>query len=82
MDALIVHMIFNPAVDVYKSSNNSGHEEFEATLIPFSPCPDVRQARDIPTACSTRLRNYHDSGATICLGGLKYMGLSIRNLVP
>ena len=57
----------------------------EATLIPFSPCPDPRQARDIPSSRPTKLRIYPDSSATICLGGTKHqrhMGISEKNLVP
>ena len=53
--------------------------------MPFSPKPDPRQARDIPRNCSTKLAIFPDSGATICLEGLKYlwnMGLSINNLIP
>ena len=84
MDALIAHMIFEPATNTYRPGNNSSHEEVEAALIPFSPCPDPRQARDIPSSCPTKLRIYPDSGATICLGGtkhLRHMGISEKNLV-
>ena len=84
MDALIVHMIFDPATNTYRPGNNSSREEVEATLIPFSPCPDPRQARDIPSSRPTKLRIYPDSGATICLGGtnpLRHMGISEKNLV-
>ena len=85
MDALIAHMIFDPATNTYRPGNNGSHEEMEATLIPSSPCPDPRQARDIPSSCPTKLRIYPDSGATICLGGtkhLRHMGISEKNLVP
>ena len=85
MDALIAHMIFDPATNTYRPGNNSSREEVEATLIPFSPCPDPRQARDIPSSRPTKLRIYPDSGATICLGGpkhLRHMGISEKNLVP
>ena len=84
MDALIVHIVFDPATGTYKSSN-SGLEELESTIISFSPSPNPRRIRDIPAAHSTRLKIYSDSGATICLGGLTrlwHMGLSERNLVP
>ena len=50
----------------YRPGNNSSREEVEATLIPFSPCPDPRQAKDIPSSRPTKLRIYPDSGATIC----------------
>ena len=48
MDALIVHVVFDPATDTYKLGNNSNHKEVEATLIRFSLCSDPRQAKDIP----------------------------------
>ena len=64
MDALIAHIAFNPVTGTYKLGN-SGLEEFKATLIPFSPCPDPRRIRDIPAAHPTRLKIYPDSGATI-----------------
>ena len=77
-------MIFDPATNTYRPGNNSSREEVEATLIPFSPCPDPWQARDIPSSRPTKLRIYPDSGATICLGGtnpLRHMGISEKNLV-
>ena len=80
MDALIAHIVFDPATGIYKLGN-SRFEELEATIIPFSPCPDPRWIRD----CPTRLKIYPDSAATICLSGLthlQHMGLSERNLVP
>ena len=85
MDALIAHMIFDPATNTYRPGNNSSREEVEATLIPFFSCPDPRQARDILSSRPTKLRIYPDSGATICLGGtkhLRHMGISEKNLVP
>ena len=85
MDALIAHMVFDPATNTYKPGNHISREEVEATLIPFSPCPDPRRAEDIPSFRPTKLRIYPDSGATICLGGtkhLRHMGISEKNLVP
>ena len=76
---------YNARTDTYKPGNNNSCKEVNATLIPFSPCPDPRQPRDIPTAHYIRLRSYPDSGATIYLGWrkhLQHMGLSERNLVP
>ena len=82
MDALIAHIAFDPATGAYKPGN-SGLEELEAPIIPFSPCPDPRRIRDIPAAHPTRLKIYPDSGANICLGGhLGHMGSPERNLVP
>ena len=85
MDALIAHIVFDPATNTYKPGNHISREEVEATLIPFSPCPDPRRAEDIPSFRPTKLRIYPDSGATICLGGtkhLRHMGISEKNLVP
>ena len=84
MDALIAHVVIDRVTDTNKQDNNNGCKEVEAILILFSPYPDPKQARDIPITHSTRLKIYPDSGATICLGGLKHlwhMGLSERNLV-
>ena len=50
MDALIVHMVFDPATDTYKPGNNNSREEIDATVIPFSQCPDLRRTRDIAAA--------------------------------
>ena len=85
MEALIVHVVFNTATDTYKPGNNNVREKIETTLILFSPCPDLRQARDISIAHLVRLRIYPDNGVTICLGRLKHlwhMGLSEKNLAP
>ena len=65
MDALIAHVVFDLAPDTYWQENNNSRKEAEATLIPFSPLPYPRQARDIPAACATRLRIYPDNGATL-----------------
>ena len=66
MDTLIVHMAFNPATNTYKLGNNNSCKEVDATLIPSSPSPDLRQARKYLS------RPIH----------LQHMGLSKRNLVP
>ena len=58
MDAFIVYVVFNPASDSNKQSNNNSCKEVKATLIPFSSSLDRKHARDIPTACCTRLRIY------------------------
>ena len=84
MDALIVHVVFNPITDTNRLGNNNGCEEVKAILIPFSPYQDPRQAKDIPTTHLTRLRIYPDSSVTICLSEpkhLQHMGLSERILV-
>ena len=85
MEALIMHIVFDLAANTYKPGNNNGHEEVDATVILFSPCPNPWLTRDISTTHSTRLRIYLDSGVTIYHGRLKYlwhMGLSERNLAP
>ena len=72
-------------MDTYKQDNNNGHKEVAAILIPFSPYPDPRWARDFPTTHATRVKIYPDSGVTICLSRLKHlqhMGILERNLVP
>ena len=82
MDALIAHIVFDPAIGTYKPGN-SGLEELEATIILFSSCPKTDQGH--PCCPPTRLKIYPDSDATICLGGLthlRHMGLSERNMVP
>ena len=53
MDALIAHIVFEPATGTYKPGDSS-LEELEATIIPFSPCPDPRRIRDILAAHSTQ----------------------------
>ena len=49
MDAFIAYVIFKLATDTYKPSNDNSHKEVEATLITFSPCLNLKQARDIVT---------------------------------
>ena len=49
IDALIEHIVFDPATGTYRPGNR-GLEEFKAAIIPFSPCPDPRQIRDIRDA--------------------------------
>ena len=55
MDAFIARIVFDPVTGIYKLGN-SDLEELEATIIPFFPCLDPRQIRDIPAAHPTRLK--------------------------
>ena len=85
MDTLIAHITFNQMTGTYTVKDTSQIMEIKAYVIPFSPKPDPRQARDIPKNCSTKMAIFPDSGATICLKGLKHlrnMGLSTNNLIP
>ena len=85
MDDLIAHVMFEPKTNTYMTSNDIGHEEVAATLIPFSLHPDSRQVKDSSTAYATRLRINPDSEVIICLYGVKhleYMEQSERNLIP
>ena len=50
-----MYIVFDPMTGTYKPDNNS-LEELEATIIPFSPCPDPRRIMDIPAAHPTRLK--------------------------
>ena len=85
MDTLITHIIFNQMTGTYTAKDTSQIMEIEAYVVPFSPKPDPRQARDVPRNRSTKMAIFPNSGATIYLGGLKHlrnMGLSTNNLIP
>ena len=85
MDTLITHITFNQTMGTYTAKDTNQIMEIEAYVVPFSPKPDPRQARDIPRNRSTKMTIFPDSGATICLRGLKHlwnMGLSTNNLIP
>ena len=85
MDTLIPHITFNQMTGTYTAKDTSQIMEIEAYVVPFSPKPEPRQARDIPRNHSTKMAIFPDSGATICLGGLKHLrniGLSTNNLIP
>ena len=60
MDNIIVYVMFEIEINTYTLSNSYSHEEVEATLIPFSPHPDPRQAKDITIAYAIRPRIYPD----------------------
>ena len=85
MDTLIAQITFNQTTGIYTAKDTSQIMEIEAYVVPFSPKPDPRQARDIPRNRSSKMAIFPYSGATICLGGLKNlrnMGLSTNNLIP
>ena len=48
MDTLIVHVVCDLATDTYKVGYNNSCKKVEETMIPFSLCPDLGLARDIP----------------------------------
>ena len=76
VDTLIAHITFNQMMDTYTAKDTSQIMEIEVYVIPFSPKPDPRQAK---------MAIFPDSGATICLRGLKHlrnMGLSTNNPIP
>ena len=76
---------FNQTTGTYTAKDTSQMMEIEAYIVPFSPKPDPRQARDIPKNRSTKMAIFPNSGATICLRELKHlrnMGLSTNNLIP
>ena len=84
MDTLIAHITFNQMTGTYMAKDTSQIMEIEAYVIPFLPKPDPRQAWDIPRIRSTKNAIFPDSGATICLRGLKHlrnMGLSTNNFI-
>ena len=85
MNILIAHITFNQTAGTYTAKDTSQIMEIEPYVVPFLLKPDPRQARDIPRNRSTKMAIFSDSGATICLGGLKHlwnMGLSTNNLIP
>ena len=85
MDTLMAHIIFNQTMGTYTAKDTSQIMEIEPYVVPFSPKPDPRQARDIPRNHSTKMVIFPDSGATICLRGLKHLRnrrLSTNNHIP
>ena len=85
MDTLIAHITFNQTTNTYTSEDTSQIREIGAYIVPFSPKPDPRQTRDIPSDHGTRMMIFPNSGATICLRGLKHlvnMGLTMNNFIP
>ena len=82
-NAIILHGAADDGA--YTAKDMSQIMEIEAYVVPFSPKPDPRQARDIPRNHSTKMMIFPNSGATICLGGLKHfrnMGLCTNNIIP
>ena len=65
IDTLIAFIIFNQTTGIYTAKDTSQIMEIEPYVIPFSPKPDPRQARDIPRNHSTKMAIFPDSGATI-----------------
>ena len=85
MDALMAHIAYDPETDRFNDTPDNQIKEIRALVTPFSPDSDPRLVKNIPDERSTRLDIFPDSGASICLGGLKHlskMGLSVNNLIP
>ena len=85
IDNLIAHIMFDHIRGTFMSTDGDQVKEISASVIPFSPKPDPRQAMNIPSSHSTMLKVFPDSGAPICLRGPKHlidMGLTKDNLVP
>ena len=75
---------FKQATGTYRFKDTGQIREIDAYVVLVSSKLDPRQARDIPSGRSTRMI-FLDSGATICLGGLKHLlniGLTTNNLIP
>ena len=84
-NTLIAHITFDQIRGRFMSTDGDQVMEINASIILFSPKPEPRWAVNIPNNCSTTLKIFHDSGATICLGGPKHllnMGLTKDNLIP
>ena len=85
MGMLIAQIAFSQATGTYTPKVTGQIREIDTYIVPFLPKPDPRQARDIPSSCSTKMTIFPDSGATICFRGLQHilnMGLTINNLIP
>ena len=85
MNTLIAHTIFDQIRGTFISTDGDQVMEINVSIILFSPKPDPKQAVNILRNCSTTLKVFLDSGATIYLKGLKHflnMDLTKDNLVP
>ena len=84
MSALIAHVMFDKEGRLSEYCDRDVGE-IDAIVKPFSTIPETRRACDIPDSTCTKLKIFPDSGASICLGGIKHLsslGLSTKNLVP
>ena len=84
MSALIAHVSFDKNGKISECYDRD-IIEIDAIVRPFSTIPETRRACNIPDNASTKLKIFPDSGASICLGGVKHLsslGLSVNNLVP
>ena len=84
MSALIAHVSFDKNGKISECYDRD-IIEIDAIVRPFSTIPETRRACNIPDNAGTKLKIFPDSGASICLGGVKHLsslGLSVNNLVP
>ena len=69
MNTLMAHITFDQIRGTVMTTEGDSLTEINASVIPFSPKPDPRQAINIPSSRSTMLKGFPDSGTAICLGG-------------
>ena len=85
MSALIAHLSFDNKGKLFESFEPDVIE-IDANVAPFSPIPETRSTNNIPKHFRvSTLRVFPDSGASICLGGLKHLnilGLTKDHLIP
>ena len=84
MSALIAHISFNKNGKLLETFEQD-IVEINADVAPFSPIPDPRNKNNIPQYFKVfSLKVFPDSGASICLAGLKHLtllGLNEHNLI-
>ena len=87
MLSLIAHFTFNQDNGTYKQGP-CGVDVVEicAQITPFSSNPEPRDSVNVPDCnVTTTMRIFPDSGASICLGGMKHLqqlGLKPQHLIP
>ena len=87
MLSLIAHITFNQDNGTYKQGPcGVDIVEICAQITPFSPNPEPRDSVNVPDCnVTTTMRIFPDSGASICLGGMKHLqqlGLKPQHLIP
>ena len=84
MGALIANIEFSDT-GVISEQKDTTIRLINVQVVPFSPIPETRDPRNIPSQRATTISVFPDSGASICLGGpshLSQMGLENRHLIP
>ena len=82
MDTFTATITFNQTTDTYTYEETN---KIIAYVIPFSPKYDTKHVKDITSGHGTKMAIFLDSGATICLGGIKYLmnlRLTMYNFIP